>query len=126
MASTLGLALQVAFIVLAACLVESHGRVRLLLLSNCGMVVAQLLLGLSFCLDGAVWLALTGQCLFLAAYSIGAGPCSMMVASELFPLQVRLAFLLSRLAAPAWHAFLLSRLLLSRQLLTPAAPAWGR
>jgi hypothetical protein len=36
-----------------------------------------------------VGLALTGQLLFMAAFSIGAGPCSMLVASELFPLQVR-------------------------------------
>ena len=35
------------------------------------------------------WLALLGQCAFIGAFSLGAGPCSMMVASELFPLQVR-------------------------------------
>ena len=36
-----------------------------------------------------VSLALVGQCLFMASFSLGAGPCSMMLASELFPLQVR-------------------------------------
>ena len=125
--ATVGVGLvKVVFIIVAACLVERVGRVKLLVVSTAGIGLSQFLLGLSFHLGRNVGLALTGQCLFMAAFSIGAGPCSMMVASELFPLQVRLAFLLSRLAAPAWHAFLLSRLLLSRQLLTPAAPAWGR
>jgi hypothetical protein len=44
---------------------------------------------LSFSLGDSVPLALAGQGLFMAAFSIGSGPCAMMVASELFPLQVR-------------------------------------
>ena len=51
--------------------------------------MAQLLLGLSFSLGHVVPLALAGQMLFMAAFSIGVGPCAMMVASELFPLQIR-------------------------------------
>ena len=80
---------KVLFICVAACLVESVGRVRLLLWSTLGIAVSQLLLGLSFSLGRHVPLALCGQCLFMAAFSLGSGPCSMMVASELFPLQVR-------------------------------------
>ncbi len=62
----------------------------------------QALLALSFALGGSVGLAVAGQCLFMAAFSIGSGPCSMMVASECFPLQVRglamgVATLLNRL-----------------------------
>ena len=110
--ATVGVGLiKVVFIGVAACLVEHVGRVRLLLVSTAGIGLAQCLLGLSFSLGRIVWLALAGQVslfthqacaaaldrgdlpslqgLFMAAFSIGAGPCSMMVASELFPLQVR-------------------------------------
>ena len=80
---------QVLFIVLAAFLVERSGRVMLLLGSCAGIAFSQTLIGLSFSMGGAVWLALTGQCLFMAFFSIGAGPCSMMVAAECFPLQAR-------------------------------------
>ena len=78
-----------AFILLAAYLVEHVGRVRLLVVSNATIAMAQLLLGLSFSLGHVVPLALAGQMLFMAAFSIGVGPCAMMVASELFPLQIR-------------------------------------
>ena len=49
--------------------------------------LCQALLALSFGLGGSVGLAVAGQCLFMASFSIGSGPCSMMVASECFPLQ---------------------------------------
>ena len=81
--------IKVVFIVLAACLVERVGRVKLLLVSTAGIGVAHVLLGLSFSLGRLIALALFGQCMFMAAFSIGSGPCSMMVASELFPLQIR-------------------------------------
>jgi MFS family permease len=88
--ATVGIGLvKVAFIVLAAFLVERVGRVKLLIISNAGLALASLLLGLSFSFGRIVPLALAGQSLFMAAFSIGAGPCAMMVASELFPLQVR-------------------------------------
>ena len=54
---------QVVFIVISAWLVERQGRVRLLLLSNGGIAVAQALIGLSFSAGKVVWLALLGQCL---------------------------------------------------------------
>ena len=88
--ATVGVGLvKVGFIVLAAALVESTGRVTLMLASNAGLCAASLLLGLSFSLGRAVGLALAGQALFMAAFSLGVGPCAMMAASELFPLQVR-------------------------------------
>jgi len=88
--ATVGVGLiKVAFIVIAASLVESYGRVRLLLISTAAIGLSQALLALSFVGGRTVWLALFGQCLFMAAFSIGAGPCSMLVASECFPLQVR-------------------------------------
>ena len=95
-------AIKVAFIGVAACLVDRFGRVPLLLASNAGIALSQGLLALSFLLGGSVGLAVAGQCLFMAAFSIGSGPCSMMVASECFPLQVRglamgVATLLNRL-----------------------------
>jgi len=80
---------KVIFILVSAWLVERQGRVRLLLVSNGGIAVSQLLIGLSFSAGKVVWLALLGQCLFMAFFSLGAGPCSFMVASEVFPLQVR-------------------------------------
>ena len=52
------------------------------------LLPARHLAGLSFSMGGAVGLALSGQCLFMAFFSLGAGPCSMMVAAECFPLQV--------------------------------------
>lgn len=88
--ATVGVGLiKVLFILLAAFLVESYGRVKLLLLSSAGIATAQALIGLSFSLGGTVWLALLGQCFFMAAFSVGSGPCSMMVAAECFPLHVR-------------------------------------
>ena len=82
-------AVKVAFIVLAAFLVERCGRVRLLLASQASIAASHLLIAASFFGGGITWLALLGQCAFMGAFSLGAGPCSMMVASELFPLQVR-------------------------------------
>ena len=100
-----------AFIVVAACVIDRVGRVKLLLLSTGGIAIAQLLLGLSFALGRVVPLALCGQALFMAAFSIGAGPCSMMVASELFPLQVRAApmsLLYACVGSFSWSLFWLS------------------
>ena len=112
---------KVAFIIVAACLVERQGRVRLLLVSTAGIALAQLLLGISFSHGRIVPLALAGQALFMASFSLGAGPCSMMVASELFPLQVRgfalgVATLINRTTSGAVALTFLS---LSRAL-TPA------
>jgi len=101
--------------------VERVGRVRLLIISNASIALAQLLLGLSFSLGHVVPLALGGQMLFMAAFSIGVGPCAMMVASELFPLQIRgfalgVATLINRVTS---GTVALSFLSLSRWL-TPA------
>lgn len=115
-------AIKVAFIGVAACLVDRFGRVPLLLASNVGIAFSQALLALSFVLGGSaggsVGLAVVGQCLFMASFSIGSGPCSMMVASECFPLQVRglamgVATLLNRLIS---GAIALSFLSLTRAL----------
>uniref|UniRef100_A0A7S3C231 Major facilitator superfamily (MFS) profile domain-containing protein n=1 Tax=Haptolina ericina TaxID=156174 RepID=A0A7S3C231_9EUKA len=90
MMATVGVgSIKVLFILLAAYLVERHGRVNLLLISSAGISISQILIGASFSAGGAVWLALLGQCLFMAFFSIGSGPCSMLVAAECFPLQVR-------------------------------------
>jgi len=83
--------------------------------------LSQALLAAGFLAGGSVGLAVAGQCLFMAAFSIGSGPCSMMVSSECFPLQVRglamgVATLLNRLIS---GAIALSFLSLTRAL-TPA------
>jgi len=85
---------KVVFIALAAQLVDRLGRVPLLVISNVGIALAQFLIATSFAAASALGeytglLALLGQCLFMAAFSIGVGPCTMMVASECFPLQSR-------------------------------------
>ena len=81
--------IKVGFIVLAAALVERHGRRKLLLISSAWICASHIGLGLSFASSRNVALALFSQCSFMAAFSIGAGPCSMMVAAELFPLGIR-------------------------------------
>ncbi|KAL1524628.1 hypothetical protein AB1Y20_019516 [Prymnesium parvum] len=92
--ATVGVGLiKVVFIIISAFLVESHGRVPLLLLSSAGIAFSQALIGLSFTLGGS--------CLFMAFFSIGSGPCSMMVAAECFPLQERCN---TQLHAALWPA----------------------
>eukprot|EP00854_Cymbomonas_tetramitiformis_P001016 gene1016-1542_t len=73
---------KVLFILLAASLVERQGRVRLMLASTAGIAAAQLCIGVSFSAGRVVWLALFGQCAFMAAFSLGSGPCSFIIASE--------------------------------------------
>ena len=80
---------KVAFIVVAASFVDECGRVPLLVLSNLGIALSHGLLALNFACGGVIWLAVLAQCLFMASFSIGAGPCSMMVAAELLPRHLR-------------------------------------
>lgn len=89
LAATVGVGVvKVIFIIIASCLVDRIGRVQLLMASNSVMAVAHGLLALNFNID-TTWLALMAQCLFMAGFSIGAGPCSMMVAAEVLPLHLR-------------------------------------
>jgi sugar porter (SP) family MFS transporter len=88
--ATVGIgALKTAVIVVAAMLVDRFGRVPLMVASNAGITVAQTLIGASFALGGVTWMALLGQALFMGSFSIGVGPCAMMVAGEVCPLSVR-------------------------------------
>ena len=96
--------LKTAVIGIVAPLVDRYGRVPLLLASNLGIATAQALIGVSFAAGGVTWAALVGQLLFMASFSLGAGPCTMMLVSELLPLSVRgvglgVATLLNRLAS---------------------------
>lgn len=61
---------------------------------------------INFTLGGFVEPALVGQCLFMAAFSIGYGPVCWVLAAEIFPLRLRakamgLATFLNRIVSAA-------------------------
>jgi MFS family permease len=97
-------------------LMDRTGRRPLLIVSNLGLLAAQLLISLSFLFGGdntaggpggggggeepepepepaasaaSKWLAVAGQCAFVAAFSLGVGPLAHVLSSELYPLRIR-------------------------------------
>jgi MFS family permease len=91
-------------ILIAAPLLDHYGRRRMLLVSSAGLTMSLLLLGVSFSLGSPVILALTAQVLFVSSFSIGFGPASYIISSEITPLRVRgramsLGTLLNRLVS---------------------------
>lgn len=72
--------------------VDKYGR-RIMLLSSIAAVTGSLCM-LAWCLGGgagpnAAGVTLTALCLFMASFSLGMGPVTWVVASEIFPLRVR-------------------------------------
>eukprot|EP00039_Didymoeca_costata_P012827 m.186701 g.186701 ORF g.186701 m.186701 type:complete len:504 (-) comp15594_c0_seq4:1589-3100(-) len=84
---------KLVFIFAAAFVIDKPywwaGRRPLLLVSAMGMCLAQALLGVNFAMGSTAGLAITSQCLFMAFFSIGYGPICWILASEIFPLNVR-------------------------------------
>jgi len=79
---------KTAFIVLAAYCVDTRGRRPLLILSTSLMTVCLAALSLAMVLDIA-WLSVAAVCCFVAAFSIGIGPITWILAAETFPSQIR-------------------------------------
>jgi len=97
-------AVKVSVIGVAAAVVDRCGRKPLLVASNAGIAAAQLLLSASFASGGMLWAALAGQCLFMATFSAGVGPCTWLLIPESFPLAARgvgvgIATFINRMAA---------------------------
>jgi hypothetical protein len=91
-------------ICVAAPLLDRYGRRRMLLISSAGLAISLALLGISFSIGSPVALALTAQVLFVSSFSIGYGPASYIISSEITPLRVRgramsLGTLLNRLVS---------------------------
>ena len=84
---------KTVFITVGQFSVDRYGR-RVMLLSSIAAVTASLWL-LAYCLGAAqaggsaAGLTLFALCFFMASFSLGMGPVTWVVASEIFPLRVR-------------------------------------
>ena len=112
--ATVGVGLvKVAVIFIPLLLLDRVGRRPLLIISNVGICLAQLLISMSFLFGQndsagggdnepepepepgpevsqlAKWLAVGGQCAFVASFSLGVGPLAHVLSSELYPLRLR-------------------------------------
>ncbi|CAE8623197.1 unnamed protein product [Polarella glacialis] len=79
---------KTAFIVLAACYMDTKGRRPLLILSTTAMTVCLATLALAMGLDIS-WLSVVAVCSYVAAFSLGMGPITWIIAAEVFPSQIR-------------------------------------
>lgn len=93
--ATLGVGIaNVLFTVISLPLIDRWGRRPLLLLGTSAMMLSLLTLAISFH-QGAVnsdsvkWMALGSMLLFIAGFAISLGPIMWLMASELYPLEVR-------------------------------------
>ncbi|PAA51546.1 hypothetical protein BOX15_Mlig021729g1 [Macrostomum lignano] len=83
-------ATQVAFTILAACLMDKFGRRQLLLLASLIMMLAQLTLGIFFAANSTRgYVAVVSLALFIIGFSLGWGPVPMLVTAEIFPTRAR-------------------------------------
>ena len=82
---------KMGFVLLAMCFIERFGRRPLYILSSSGCAVCLFVLGLSYHLPEAYGnvVSVTGLCMFMAAFSIGYGPLTGVILSEVFPTQLR-------------------------------------
>eukprot|EP00043_Microstomoeca_roanoka_P009418 m.89445 g.89445 ORF g.89445 m.89445 type:complete len:631 (+) comp14578_c0_seq1:305-2197(+) len=82
-------AVKVAFILVAMKYSDRYGRKKLLILSGLGMLVADVLIATSYLLDDISALTISSICMYMACFSMGWGPVTWVVTSEVFPLHVR-------------------------------------
>lgn len=75
-------------IVVSINLLDATGRRPLLIVSTVIMSVSELLLAVGI-ITGWSWLAVSAVLLFVAAFSIGVGPVTWLLAAEVFPLYIR-------------------------------------
>eukprot|EP00730_Choanoeca_flexa_P006035 TRINITY_DN12069_c1_g8_i1.p1 TRINITY_DN12069_c1_g8~~TRINITY_DN12069_c1_g8_i1.p1 ORF type:complete len:530 (+),score=114.75 TRINITY_DN12069_c1_g8_i1:172-1761(+) len=97
-------AVKLIFVILAMCYTDNYGRRLLLALSGIGMALSSIIVASSFEAGDIVGVTIFGVCLFMATFSLGWGPMTWVVVSEVFPLQVRgpalgLATFLNRLTS---------------------------
>ncbi|KAH7572002.1 hypothetical protein JRO89_XS04G0183700 [Xanthoceras sorbifolium] len=88
--------LQVVLTAVGATLMDKAGRRLLLLISVSGILIGNLLTGISFilkehhlALDIAPILAITGVLVYIGSFSVGAGPVPWVIMSEIFPINVK-------------------------------------
>lgn len=77
------------FVLVAMRFTDKYGRRTLLVISGAGMALSLFLIAVSFEAGDILGVTLTGICLFMATFSLGFGPLTWVVASEVFPLHVR-------------------------------------
>jgi SP family facilitated glucose transporter-like MFS transporter 8 len=94
-AAVLTMVLQVFMTVVACLLIDKLGRRPLFIMSMAGMACSSFAVGLYFMLQSpgepakAVWLLLAGSYMYIAFFSIGAGPIPWLMMAEIFPDNVR-------------------------------------
>ncbi|KDP23565.1 hypothetical protein JCGZ_23398 [Jatropha curcas] len=88
--------LQVILTAFLTTLIDRTGRRPLLMISACGLLLGNLLIGTSFfckahhlAIDLVPILAITGVMLYIASFSIGMGGIPWVLMSELFPLHLK-------------------------------------
>eukprot|EP00038_Savillea_parva_P029359 m.70634 g.70634 ORF g.70634 m.70634 type:complete len:546 (-) comp8656_c1_seq2:65-1702(-) len=66
------------------------GRVNFLIASGLGMAIGQIMLACNFLgNNSSIALALSGQCVYMAFFSLGYGPITWVLTGEVFPLRFR-------------------------------------
>mmetsp|Transcript_42807 Transcript_42807/g.79330 ORF Transcript_42807/g.79330 Transcript_42807/m.79330 type:complete len:485 (+) Transcript_42807:110-1564(+) len=80
--------LKTLVIVVSACYLDNLGRRPLLILSTVGMSISDFLLGWAIYVKWSIG-AVAGVCSFVTFFSIGIGPVCWLLASEVFPVQIR-------------------------------------
>ena len=80
---------QLIFVLVAMRFTDKYGRRTLLVISGSGMALSLFLVAISFEAGDILPITLTGICLFMGTFSLGFGPLTWVVASEVFPLHVR-------------------------------------
>ncbi|KAK2640600.1 hypothetical protein Ddye_028395 [Dipteronia dyeriana] len=88
--------LQVVLTAFGASLMDKAGRKLLFLISVFGILLGNLLTGISFilkehhlALDIAPTLAVVGVMVYIGSFSVGAGPVPWVIMSEIFPINVK-------------------------------------
>ncbi|KAK0600174.1 hypothetical protein LWI29_012498 [Acer saccharum] len=88
--------LQVVLTAFGATLMDKAGRKLLFLISVSGMLLGNLLIGISFILkehhlafDIAPTLAFVGVMVYIGSFSVGVGPVPWVIMSEIFPINVK-------------------------------------
>ena len=104
---------KTSFVLVAVALFDRWGRRPLLLLSTVGIAITLLGTSATFAAHSPPALSVAGLCLFMAFFSIGIGPGSALVASEVLPTAVRascmsLAQFANRIVSGALSATLLT------------------
>merc|ERR1719421_2394852 len=94
-AAVITMVLQVIMTVVACILIDMLGRRPLFIMSMTGMACSSFAVGTYFMLQSpgepakAVWLLLAGSYMYIASFSIGAGPIPWLMMAEIFPDDVR-------------------------------------